>query len=1117
MTPSGHERLREIRTFAQLVKYLRDDLGWPVESDNFEDLTFEYEPEELGLDARTAVKVRKIHQLRPLTSSQPWGIFFLDFEPKRLPVVVLRKILSALVIRKRQSPARAQRASWRLHDLLFISSYGEQEHRDLTFAHFSEDPDSGDLPALRVLGWDDEDTVRHLEHADHVLTEKLHWPSDEADTAAWRQAWSEAFTLKHRETITTSKALAKRLAELAKAIRKRVNAVLAVESERGTLRKLMSSFKEALIHDLTTDDFADAYAQTITYGLLAARVSRPAGLVAENITDMVPATNPFLRDLLATFLKAGGRRGKLDFDELGVNDVVELLRAKETDMEAVMRDFDDRNPQDDPVIHFYELFLKEYDPNKRIKRGVFFTPRPVVSFIVRSVDEVLRTEFGLKDGLADTTTWGEMIRRHPDLQLPDGAKAEDPFVQVLDPACGTGTFLVEVIDVIHRTLVTRWKLEGASERAVERKWNEYVPDHLLPRLYGFELMMAPYAIAHMKIGLKLADTRYRFGSAERARVYLTNTLEPPQDFTQRVLLDAPALAHEAQAVNTVKRTVPFTVVMGNPPYSHMSANLTAELRRIVDIYRRVDGEVIRERGAIMFERTLQDDYVKFHAFADRLTEGIPAIRAYITNSAYLDSPSLRGMRCYIADQWPSVWLLDLCGDVKRASGGDENVFDIRTGVAVAVLLRPAQARSVRRAAFCELSGPRATKYSLLNSQSVLTIDWSTFQPRTPYYLFRPQTSTGWDELDRAPSIHDVFVLKSEAIKTNRDHLVIGETDKEILQRIRAFTDPTLSTAEVKEALGIRDNTQWDVDSARIECRRSFSRSHVTDVAYRPFDDRRIYYHPSVVFNPRPVLANNVLGRDNRVLLTSRRIRSGSHAHFFISDKIAVKEMLSSSDNCNGYPLYRFERHFSEEERSPNLAPEFLRALAATLGLRPSGQHGLPQGVSPEEILHYAYAVFHSPVYRSRYAELLKIDFARLPLTGSLVLFRSLARLGHGLTALHLLDSATLDGSSDHYIGRTSPEVEAVSYSEASVWLDRGRTSGFRDVSPATWQFRIGGYQVCEKWLKDRRGRVLTDEDIAHYQKIIIAISETIRIMSEIDKVIEEHGGWPDAFLTKSEQ
>ncbi len=297
-------------------------------------------------------------------------------------------------------------------------------------------------------------------------------------------------------------------------------------------------------------------------------------------------------------LKAGGRKGGMDFDELGVNNVVELLRN--ADMERVLVDFDDRNPQEDPVVHFYELFLKEYDAKKQMQRGVFYTPRPVVSFIVRSVDELLRTEFGLADGFADTTTWGEMVERFDDLEIPEGAAPDQAFVQILDPATGTGTFLVEVIDLIHETMTEKW--QGHSKNEIEKLWNDYVPVHLLHRLHGYELMMAPYAIAHMKIGLKLYETGYRFESNERARVYLTNGLEPAQDFSGTLAFAIPALAHEADAVNAIKRDQRFPAVIGNPPYAVGSSNWLDWIRREIEDYK----QDLDERRI-----NLDDDFIKF--------------------------------------------------------------------------------------------------------------------------------------------------------------------------------------------------------------------------------------------------------------------------------------------------------------------------------------------------------------------------------------------------------------------------------------------------------------------------------------------------------------------------
>jgi hypothetical protein len=576
MHPDQRKRLREIRTFPSLVKYLREELDWPIKTRDFDELTFEYTPEELCIDAKSAAKIQEIKRLRPLSPNQPWGIFFVKFEPKRLPVVALRRILSRVAVRKRASANSAERRAWAADDLLFVSSYGEGEERRINFAHFSQNEANRGLPALKVLGWDNLDTALHIDDVAETLKEKLSWPENEADTDEWRETWRSAFTLRHREVITTSKALAVRLAELARAIRDRINTILAIETADGPVTKLMDAFRQALVHDLDEDGFADMYAQTIAYGLLSTRVANPSGGTADGFAAAMPVTNPFLKELMETFLDVGGRKGRvgqgpgLDFDELGVSEVVELLDA--ANMEAVVRDFGDRNPQEDPVIHFYELFLKEYDAKKRMRRGVFYTPRPVVSFIVRSVDELLRTEFGLADGLADTTTWGEMAERFDDLDIPEGATLDQAFVQILDPATGTGTFLVEVIDLIHKTMTEKWQAAGHRAKKIEQLWNDYVPKHLLPRLHGYELMMAPYAIAHMKIGLKLHETGYGFGSDERARVYLTNALEPSEDTSGRLAFAIPALAHEARAVHAVKTNTSFTVILGNPPYSGHSAN-----------------------------------------------------------------------------------------------------------------------------------------------------------------------------------------------------------------------------------------------------------------------------------------------------------------------------------------------------------------------------------------------------------------------------------------------------------------------------------------------------------------------------------------------------------------
>ncbi|MCX6071029.1 MAG: DNA methyltransferase, partial [Chloroflexi bacterium] len=478
-------------------------------------------------------------------------------------------------------------------------------------------------------------------------------------------------------------------------------------------------------------------AQTISYGLLTARFSRPAGISVQNLVDMVPPTNPFLRELLGEFLVVAGRKkGMFDFDELGIQDVVELLNR--ANAEAVKSDFGNRTSNEDPIIHFYEHFLAAYDKKKKIQRGVFFTPQPVVSYIVRSVHELLQTEFALEDGLADTTTWGEMAKRNKGLGIPDGAKPDDPFVLILDPATGTATFLVEAIDLIHKTLVAKWKAQGHGEKKIEALWNEYVPKHLLPRLHGYELLMAPYAIAHLKVGLKLDETGYRFGSDERARIYLTNTLEPASDMAQLKLEGfLPALAHEAQAVNQVKRQKRFTVVIGNPPYSGVSSNMTEYAQALVDAFKMVDGRPLNER-----KHWLQDDYVKFFRISQlALQETGAGVLGVITNHAFLDNPTFRGMRQSLLETFSSGHICDLHGSTKKSdlvpTGiSDENVFDIQQGVAITIdTKRPGGSRGFR---YAHLWGPREDKYALLGSSAVGQMEWSSIRPETPYYFFIPK-------------------------------------------------------------------------------------------------------------------------------------------------------------------------------------------------------------------------------------------------------------------------------------------------------------------------------------------------------------------------------------------
>lgn len=1113
--PYSAAQLRNIHTFNDLLRYLEEKLDWPLKEYQFDEITFEYQPEELGLKDEEAAKVKNIHQLRPLQSGQPWGIFFVEFENKKLPVVVLRRILSHLVIKKRASANKAREAAWHAEDLMFITTFGEDDsvQREIAFAHFHQSP--GDLPTLRVLGWDGGDTPLKLAHVDHQLRQYLSWPDDPADLNLWRDQWRKPFRHRIGHIIRTADALADVLAALARGIRDKAMKMISVELPDGPLRLLHKAFRTSLIHDLTEESFADTYAQTITYGLLTAAISRTdwcegrqgTFIIAENVTDMVPITNPFLREMLQTFLKVGGRKGGIDFDELGIQDVVELLRGEETDLPAILRDFGNKTQGEDPVIHFYEHFLSAYNKKLKIQRGVFYTPQPVVSYIIRSVHELLLTEFGLEDGLASYVTWGEMIERNPEMKLPvlslrNSAKLDSkdilispdtPFVMILDIATGTGTFLVEIIDVISKTMKAKWQKQGKSDPEIGKLWNEYVPKHLLPRLYGYELMMAPYAIAHMKIGLKLFETGYQFKSNERVRVYLTNTLEPPSDAQQQLTGILPALAHEAEAVNDVKRNVRFTVLVGNPPYSNFGMlNKIPWILKLLDEYK---------QGLNEIKINLDDDFIKFirlsHYMIDSTGYGI---LGFITNNTFFDGITHRQMRKALKLSFPLIAVCDLHGSVKKHEvspdgSKDDNVFDIQQGVGITFLAKlPTCGDS--SIFFSEMWGNRRVKYDSLSSLSLDKSTLTELNCGAPNYFFTPKVFTEEASWKQWISIIDAMPLYATGVKTHLDDVFVGFSEQEIHNAVNDFVkqnwcDVPISSAKraspLKKAI-LLNNVLRNSDIFPI-----------MQYAYRAFDTRKVAYSPSAIEagdHRYPVMQH--LFPHNIALVTTRQLSQGYFSHALVTRSISDMCLLSTATKeC----AYVFPLMLYPNDALHNISKD-------ELNIAKSVKHFLENyDAQPNDFLQYTYAILYSYEYRTRYVEFLKIDFPRIPRTSSAELFRALAELGGELVALHLLESPKVNNFITAYTDKGDNAIpKKPTWKDNAVWINP--TQCFEGVPENVWNFHIGGYQVCEKWLKDRKGRTLSPDDITHYQRIVVALNETIRIMAEIDQVIDEHGGWP---------
>ena len=1092
--------LKNINSFESLVDYLKEKLYWPIEAEEAEDITFDYNPEDLGIEEQYVPKIKSIKQIRPLTDNQPWGLFYIDFETKKLPIVVLRRLLRALIFSSRKRIDRMK--SWNLHDLIFISSLGEAENRQVSFAHFSETSDG--LPELRTVSWDAMDTHFHYEQTQIDLG-KLRWPDDESDADAWREQWTSAFRLRHREVIRTSEQLATAMAQLAIQIRDRVKEVFEYEMKNGPLHNLFDNFEQVLIHDLTIDSFADMYAQTIAYGLFSARASHEGDFEVEDITAMIPNTNPFLKNLFEECTRLSDSvSDNLDLVELGVSELIILL--KESNIEAVLQDFGRQKKNEDPVIHFYEDFLREYDSHQRVKRGVFYTPDPVVSFIVRSVDNILRTEFDCNDGLADTSITKIKYKRRSKKgnNLIEDTK-EVPTVQVLDPATGTGTFLKYVIKEIKNTFDEKHKELNDDE--LKEEWNKYVPKHLLPRIFGFELMAAPYAVAHLKLGLELAETGYDFKSDKRLGVYLTNTLDGTHEGSGT--LDAYLwLAEEGRKADEIKANSQISVVIGNPPYSGHSANKSqwiADLLRgkikdksRVSNYFEVDGGPLGERNP----KWLNDDYVKFIRFGQwRIDKTGRGILAFITNHGYLDNPTFRGMRQQLMESFSDIYILDLHGNSKKKEkcpdgSKDENVFDIQQGVSIGFLVKKPKSKGQTNIYYADLWGVRSQKYSELLKNDISTMNWEALNPSSPFYLFKPQNIELRNEYEYGFKIDDLMPVNSVGIVTARDKLTIHESPEDVWETVIDFSNVDEEVARNKYNLG-KDVQDWKVNFAQSDLIESGLDEHkIVPILYRPFDIRYTYYTGKAtgfLCRPRTEVMKHML-HENIAIITVRQVAEGIFNHVFVTENITESRItLSNKGIAYVFPLTLFnnDNKFNFNHEIINDLPDFIKK---------SGPRG---------IFDYSYALLHSPTYRERYNEFLKIDSPKILFTNNNNLFLRLNEFGKELINLHLMKSDKLNNFITTFVGDDNNEVGSIgkkSYKDGRLYINKSEY--FDGITEDVFNFYLGGYQVCQKWVKDRKGRTLTEEEIEHYQKIVVAINETIHIMKEIDEVIEEHGGWP---------
>jgi len=903
-----------------------------------------------------------------------------------------------------------------------------------------------------------------------ILALKLQSPPPAENIAEFKELFARFFSFS-LPSIKTARALAIELAKRTCFLRDEVVAVELAEND-GKGHKQIAGFYEAfknyLITTLNEKQFADLYAQTITYGLFAARTRANGEFNRKIAYDYIPPTIGILRDVFR-FISLEDPPKSL---QIIVDDIAELLGV--TEVKKILDEYYQAGKGNDPIIHFYETFLSTYDPGIREKRGVYYTPEPVVNYIVRAIHFLLKTHFNLSDGLASQE------------------------VKLLDPAAGTLTFPARAI-----TLAA----EEYSNKYGEGALHQWIKNHILPDYFAFELMMASYAIGHLKIGFILDELGYKLSDDERFQLYLTNTLEM-EEIKQITIPGISSLNEESHLAGKVKKEQPILVMLGNPPYSGISSNINEWTEKLLkeDIdgcqsYYKVDGKPLGERNP----KWLQDDYVKFLRFAQwKIQKSGYGIVGMITNHSYLDNPTFRGMRQSLMKTFEEIYILDLHGNsLKKETapdgGKDENVFDIRQGVAIALLVKNKDKKEPA-IYHADLYGLREEKYNWLNENEFKVENYNLLKPETPYCFLVPHDTQAIEKYLDWKKINEIFPVNSVGVVTSRDNLVISEKRDELQRRILQFRNPSLPDELLTQAYHLKDKSNWQVSAARNKIKelKDYD-SYIQEILYRPFDKRYIFYHESVIERMRYEVMKNML-EENIGLITVRQVAEGKFNHCFISQNI-VESRITLSNKGIGFlfPLYLypdkqkknlFNHH--QTEREANISPLIFNKLAEYYQRKPA----------PEEILYYIYGIFYSNIYRQTYAEFLKIDFPRIPFTSKDNLFREMGELGKQLANLHLFKSPLLDPPVARYQGSGDNDcIAKVDYQQNEQRLYINKDKYFEGIAPEVWNYYIGGYQVLSKYLKDRKGRIM--DDAPHYCRIVTAIQKTIEIQRKIDTLYPE--------------
>ena len=643
------------------------------------------------------------------------------------------------------------------------------------------------------------------------------------------------------------------------------------------------AFQKYLIAGLTPEDFADLYAQTITYGLFAARTRTDGDFSRRLAYDFIPPTIGILKDVFQ-FISLGSLPQQM---EVIIDDIASVLNA--ADISTILQDYYKKGKGQDPIIHFYETFLNKYDPKTREQKGVYYTPEPVVDYIVHSVNEILKSDFGKDDGFANTD------------------------VTVLDPAGGTLTFLAQA---------SKFAIEDFTEKYGEGHRANFIKEHILKNFYAFELMMAPYAIAHLKMSFLLDEYGYKMKDTNRFKLYLTNTLEIA-DLEQTRIPGMASLSEESKQAALVKRKQTILAILGNPPYSIASYNKSAFIENIMDFYK----EDVKDEKNIQL---LSDDYAKFIRFCHWKIEQVGfGVMGLITKNTYLNTSAFKGLRKKLLQSFDRVYVFNLHGKLyeKAPDGGkDQNVFDIRVGTAILIGIKTGKkkAKDFAKLFYLDLFGDRISKYNYLKKNNIKTTKWEEINIDTKYFFFEKKRFNEADLYNSFTAVDQILNQNVSGIKSGRDHFVLGYTIKELIQRFNLFAtlkDITL----IKETFQIEDGADFNIEKVKTKFQKIDS-DKIKPFAHKPFDDKYIYYDPLFVDRNRIAVIKNMYEGGNLCFLLKKKVFDKTYNHCFVSNKIADINFLGGQSYVFPLWIYEAEGGLFGASKKSNITHEFKSSI-----------------------------------------------------------------------------------------------------------------------------------------------------------------------------------------------